>query len=193
MRNHLLTMKRIKLFILLVLLCSTFFLKGCVEDNYTFSFGFVLPYFDITAYDSGEFDFSYTYNIFLSVIINLIFGAACTILIFKIDFMKRRKVLSKIYISLLMNIIIFNICILHFYSTLIEWVLLYYIFWPIFCITGFLEEWLKISPDWNVVSRIYFLILTGIIYLVVSLFVRLRGIWIRITQAKRLRHKNGGD
>jgi hypothetical protein len=45
-------------------------------------------------------------------------------------------------------------------------------------------------PDWNVLSRIYFFILTGILYLVASLFAWLRGIWIRLMQAKRVRHEN---
>lgn len=186
-------MKRIKLFILLALLCSTFFLRGCGEHYYTFSFGFVLPYFDIIAHDSGEFDLSYTYNIFLSVIVNLIFVVACTIFIFKLDFMKRRKVLSKIYILLLMNIIIFDICILYSYSAVIEWVLLYYILCPILYITTFLEKTPKIPPNWNVLSRIYFLIATGIIYLIVSLFARLGERWLRVTEAKQLQRKNASS
>jgi hypothetical protein len=182
-------MSRIKLFILLGLLCSTSFLKGC-EDNFTFSFGFIFPYFDIIAYKSGGFDLSSTYNIFLSIIINVIFVAACTILICKIDLTKRRKILSKVCIVLLINIILFDICILYSYSTVIEWVLLYYIIMPILYIHLALEEFAKISPDWNLLSRIYFFILTGILYLVASLFAWLRGIWIRLTQAKRLRHKD---
>lgn len=182
-------MKRIKLFILLALLCSTFFLKGCDQNDFTFSFGFVLPYFDITADVNGTFDFSCTYNILLSVIINLIFVAACTILIFKIDLVRRRKVLSKIYISLLINIIIFDISILYSYTKIIEGVFSYYIFWPIMYISDFLPR-LKIElQDWNVVSRVYLLIVTGIICLVISLFGKLRGGWLRIKQAKRLRHK----
>lgn len=182
-------MNRIKLFILLGLLCSTSFLKGCEED-FTFSFGFVSPYFDIIAYDSGGFDLSSAYNILLSVIVNLLFMAACTILICKIDLTKRRKVLSRVYIVLLINIILFDICIFYSYSTVIKWVLLNYIISPLLFIHLALEESSKISPDWNALSRIYFLILTGILYLVVSLFAGLRGIWIRLMQAKRLRHEN---
>jgi len=182
-------MNRIKLFILLGLLCSTSFLKSC-EADYTFSFGFVLPYFDIIAWKNGGFDLSSTYNIFLSIIINVIFVAACTILICKIDLTKRRKVLSKVCIVLLINIILFDICILYAYSTVIEWVLLYYIIMPLLNIHVILEESTKIVPDWNVLSRIYFFILTGILYLVASLFAWLRGIWIRLMQAKRVRHEN---
>jgi len=167
-------MKRIQLFILLALLCSTFFLEGC-GHNYTFSFGFVFPYFNITAYDNGEFLLSCPYNIFLSVIINLIFVAVCTVLILKIDFVKQRKVLSKIYASLLINIIIFDICIFYSYAEVIEWVFQYYIFWPVFYITVFLDEYLKIELwDWNMQSRIYFLVVTGVIYLIISLFEKLR-------------------
>jgi hypothetical protein len=91
---------------------------------------------------------------------------------------------------LLINIILFDICIFYSYSTVIEWILLNYIISPILVIHLVLEESAKISPDWNVLSRIYFLILTGILYLVVSLFAGLRGIWIRLLQAKRLRHEN---
>ena len=183
-------MKRIKLFILLGLLCSTSFLKGCGEGNFTFSLGFVFPYFDIIAYDSRGFDLSSTYNILLSVIVNLLFMVACTILIFKIDLTKRRKVLFRVYIVLLINIILFDICIFYSYSTVIEGVFLNYIISPILFIHLALEESSQISVDWNVLSRIYFLTLTGILYLMVSLFAGLRGIWIRLTQAKRLRHKN---
>ena len=182
-------MNRIKLFVLLGLLCSTSFLKGC-EDNFTFSLGFVFPYFDIIAYDSGGFDLSSAYNILLSVIINVIFVAACTVLICKIDLTKRKKVLSRVYLVLLINIILFDICIFYSYSTVIEGVLVYYIITPTLYIHLALEEFAKITPDWNVLSRIYFLILTGILYVVVCLFAGLRGIWIRLMQAKRLRHEN---
>ena len=151
----------------------TFFLKGCSQDGCTFSFGFVLPYFDITAHDGGGFAFSSTYDISLSVIINLIFAAASALLILKTRLVRRRRVLSRIYISLLINIIIFDMSVLYSYAGIIERVFSYYVFWPIFYISGFLED-LKIEfPDFNVLSRIYFTMVTGIIYLVISLLGKL--------------------
>lgn len=200
-------MKRIKFFILLALLCSTFFLRECggptyssdgpsiffnkwevVDERtyYTFSFGFVFPYFDIDAFNDGEFQISYIYNIFLSVIINLIFIALCTILIFKINLEKWKKVISKLYISMLINIIIFDISIFYSYTKIIKCIFEHYIFFPLTYIMDFLYRFLKIDigNDLNILSRIYFLVATSIIYLIMSLFEKLRRKLLCKPQAK---------
>ena len=165
-------MKRIKFFILLSLLCCTFFLKGCDQHSFTFSFGFILPYFDLIARDNKTFEIAGNDHILAPLIINLIFIAGCVVFIFKVSLSKWGKKLFKAFIALLVNIIIFDISIFRYHWKLIEWIFACYIFWPIVHISDLLGR-LEIGPlGLSTLARIHFLVMSGLIYLVISLIWR---------------------
>lgn len=167
-------MKRIKFFILLALLSSTFFLKGCDQHSFTFSCGFIFPYFDLITRDDRTFTLAYNYNILASLIINLIFIAGCVVFILKVNLSKWGKKLFKAFIALLINIIIFDISVFYYYSKLIKWIFSYYIFWPVMHIANFLGR-LEIGPiGLSTLSRIYFLIVSAVLYLLISLVWRVK-------------------
>lgn len=162
-------MKRIKFFILLVLLSLTFFLKGCDQHSFTFSCGFILPYFDLIAKDDLTFEVTCNYNILGSLIINAIFIVLCATFILKADYSKWGKRLSRASISLLINIIIFDLAVLYYQSKIIKTIFAYYIFWPIVHISNLLGRLELGTIGLSTLSRIHFLVMSGIIYLVISL------------------------
>jgi len=155
-------------------LCCTFFLKGCAQRSFTFSCGFVLPYFDLIVWDDLTIAVAYNYNTFISLIINLIFAAGCVIFLLKVDFSKWGPRLSRVFISLLVNIIIFDLSIFHYHWKPIQWIFFYYIFWPVTWLSN-LSGHLELGPlSLNISSRIHFLIMSGIIYLLISLIQKVR-------------------
>ena len=160
--------KRIYLLILLVLLCLTSFIKDC---DGPFSVGFIYPLFDIEP----DLTISYPYNIFLSVIFTFAFIAAGAILILMINVERWWKVLSKVSISLMINIFLFNIVLVEgFLIELTSYIYVYYLCYPISYIEEFFEGLRIYFEDWNVLSRIYFILSTGVIYLIIVLIEKIR-------------------
>lgn len=88
---------------------------------------------------------------------------------------------SALYISLLITIIAFDSCIFYERIELIERFLSNFLYIPAGYISAFLKNFnIEFSenfldPDLNIPSRIYFVISTGIIYLIVSLVKRMKG------------------
>jgi len=181
-------MKRIKWFILLALLCATLFICeiGC---DVAFSSGFVYPYLIIDNYG----DLSLPGSTLVSIVINLVFVVSCATLILKIDLEKWKKVMKKVYVSLLINIVVFNITAIGFIyqidtdnlfiksiGDVVNYVFQFYIAYPTVCFAEYLHRFLtflglsELELDLNVFSRIYFLIATGFIFMLISLFEKVR-------------------
>ena len=84
----------------MALACLTFFVHDPCEG--TFSAGLVYPNFYI---ESESLAVIYDYKVFLSVIITLAFIGAGTVLILMINIAKWWKLLSKVAISFMINIL----------------------------------------------------------------------------------------
>ncbi|MGB3717778.1 MAG: WD40 repeat domain-containing protein [Candidatus Promineifilaceae bacterium] len=164
-------MNRTRSFVLLALLCTTVFLKSC-ENNAVHSVGFVVPYFDIVE-AHGFFRLLFPYNVVISVIVNAVFIVACTVLILKIDFSRRRALLSRLSVALLINIVLFHLSFLILMVPLSaknDW--LYYLpmlyQMPSLYIASVLENIVRL-PDLNAASRVYLLAVSAVTFLVLTL------------------------
>ncbi|MDD5687948.1 MAG: hypothetical protein PHE88_08965 [Elusimicrobia bacterium] len=160
-------MKRSKLFFLLVLLSTTCFIKGCSLYNAKFSCGFVLPYFDILVEEGGGFYFSQPYNIFVSLIINLIAFFPIFYYIRTVHLIKSEIFLRKIYKALLLNIVLFNLSLLIYYVEIYGWIAAPYIILPNMGLCGMLTGHNLNDPCYIVIPRLYFLITTAIIFYII--------------------------
>ena len=169
------TRKRIYIFILIALACFTFFYQDPCDS--TFSAGFLYPIFEIEPY---SLTISY-YNIFLSVIITLAFIGAGTVLVLMINIAKWWKVLSKVAISCMINIFLFDIVVFethlrklfkNFY--VIYYIEEYYLLWPFIHMLNFFTKLRIELTEFGLISRIYFILSTGLIFLVIFLIDKIK-------------------
>jgi len=162
---------------LLILLSITVFLKSCSNEcggedfsTHTFSIGFIFPYFDIAICTVWEPVVTFPYNTFLAISINLLFIFIGLLIISKINLVKWNKSLSKLALSLFINIIIFDLSLFRQDCKFIEWLYTYYIYTPILGMFKLLERTRLINlGELNLLSRIYFAITVIVLYFVITI------------------------
>lgn len=173
---------QIKLLIILALLSTTVFIKGCdgglnEESHPFFSMGFPLPYLELTPYENIRASLS---NPLLpTIIVNILFSAFCILFIFKYKENKR------VNINVLLGSVSFSVLLNHgsyilFLLPASKFFKLFYIFFEVIFVLkllgiAYIQDFLNLIPfleidDFNISSRILFFLLTVAIYFLLILF-----------------------